>query len=227
MNLKEDFQAPEGREFTAAIADAVIGSLIRSGDLDPRGKTKHELLGELWAFVKRKPEFVFSIDHTEALLATARKFAEQSDTESSILYYAIWCEHVLNEMILSYALRAGLGEKEIEHLLKDTQFRAKYLWVHLVFQENVRKEQFHRAALIGSVRNEFVHYKWEGRSDDEDAKHTARLKGAIQAAEPLVKYLSAMASRVVRRDFKGLRKYRKRLAPKNQHPSVAKSDRRQ
>jgi hypothetical protein len=206
----QDFiKSPEGIEFSVAVADAVTASLIRSGELDPRGKSKHELYKALAAFVIKKPTFTFSTDYTDTLLETARKFRKQKDSESAILYYAIWCEHVLNHLIFTYGLRMRMRERDVVHLLKDTQFRAKFIWVHLSFAEKFKEIQFHRATLLSSIRNEFIHYKWEGRSDSESEKDKARVKGALEAAEPLVTYLEALTHRHIHRGFKGLKKHRR------------------
>jgi hypothetical protein len=180
------------------IARCFIMALIENGVIDPRGKTAIEIMREVRAYCEtREINWQSVIDHQEDLLRVATSLVEQGDKEAAVVLYATWIEHALNHIIHVASIRSKLIDRHCEAVFRDTQIRAKFIWIHLLFGDPVRDEDFDRVCLIHSVRNEFVHYKWN-LSEERDE---ARVKGALEAVRLIRFYIEAFTHRHVNRGF--------------------------
>lgn len=185
-------------EFARRVAECAFRALVQRGDIDPRGKSPSEILRELSDYIDtHEIEWIPIIDHQEDLAKVADSLATNGDREEAVVLYATWIEHALNEVIHVAAMRSDLTVPQRDSLFRDTQIRAKFVWAHLLFGESVPVEEFNRVALIHSVRNDFVHYKWNPKEERDDA----RVAGAIDAVRLVRRYLQDFAHRHLYREF--------------------------
>jgi len=187
-------------EFENQLVNAALLALIRSGDINPRGKDRRALLRAAGRRLKKgKIEWRPIADHRSSLLQRAEILASDNAKELAVVLYATLIEHALNFVIDRKSGALRLTPSQVEVLLKDTQIRAKFIWMHLLCGRRVPKEEYDRACLVNSMRNEFVHYKWK----EKDDKHDVRITGAVRAAELLTLYLKKLVQQHVDRGFKG------------------------
>lgn len=185
---------PEEDAMEKRLVEAAIRALIQSGDIDPRGKTRRQIMTDIAALMKeREINWETVIDHKSELLQRAHELRARGSGAEAIVLYATWIEHALNLVIKTCAARSGLSDQHVLTLLKDTQIRAKFVWVHLLLSLPLAEEQAGRVGLIHSVRNEFIHYKWTPTEDRDES----RLKGALEAVRFVEGYLDSIIQQYV------------------------------
>lgn len=184
----EDIPSQFDHDLGARIANRAIIALVHSGKIDPRGKTREELLLALREFIQNHHiDWKISIDHRDHILVVADQLRTSGNSEEAIVLYATWIEHALNHIVQVTAQRSKLSVRQNEAVLRDTQIRAKFVWVHLLFGKPIPPEEYERVCLIHKVRNDFVHYKWE----EHDDRDSAQAKGALEAIDLTRDYLDS------------------------------------
>lgn len=172
----------------------VIKSAIQSGIIDPRGKTDKELQNKITKYLKtiakNKRDFHLVIDHRKSLLQCARDFAKEKEYQLCVVFYAIWVEHWLNNLIDIFVLRKRLTNETTKQIIRETPVRAKITWLLKIFEEKpILKRHQDMIMKIMEFRNAFIHYKWIGQKPDEEDIKENELIQLISDFEKTVKYL--------------------------------------
>lgn len=171
-----------------------LRTAVERGDIDPRGKTDKQLFTEFAGRLRRANfNLAFVTDHTSDLLARARKAHEDSNHEIACLFFSLWIEHMLNKFIHNVGSRAGFPSKSIEVLLRETNLRGKFLWVHLsVSSRAPRADILAAISELADRRNQFVHYKWRVSAEWDDE---APYQKTLASIEKLIRYLRRFENR--------------------------------
>ena len=170
-----------------SIVTALATSLVRDGALSAKGKTQEQFIAELRKFVKNI-EIVPVIDHTEDILKQARTYNRENKTEFACLFYALWLEHALNQLISSLARRKDFSNKEIEEIIRDTSYRSKSSWLlRMLGGEPFSRHHINLIVKLMEARNSFVHYKW--KAENEQANH--EINAILAKIEKTVTYIRA------------------------------------
>lgn len=188
-------------ELARPICKCLAEDAVRSGLVDPKGKSDEQLKLELLECLR--DEYLGRVgglvaDHTTAILKRARPFCEDRDYYFACLLYATWAEHWLNGLISTGGQRRNLHPDEIVQIIRDTPLRAKLTWLLDLFGLP-RIADRHRNALIrlADLRNGFVHYKWQGKDDAATNREEAEIEQAVTKFEATVKYLQAYMARKI------------------------------
>jgi hypothetical protein len=188
-------------QFVRRLCRSLAENAIRSGLVDPRGKSEDQLKLELLECLR--DEYLgrlggFVLDHTTSILERARRFREDGDYYFACLLYATWAEHWLNGLISTAGQRRKLQNDEVVQIIRDTPLRGKLTWLLGLF-DLPRIADRHRNALIRltDLRNGFVHYKWQGKNDAAMDQEDEDFKQVVTGFERTVKYLQGYTARNV------------------------------
>lgn len=203
--LKE-IEREVGREYCAAcFTDAV-----RTGAVDPEGKSEEELKllllqyarGHLDA-IRNAGEVTWVIDHTRDLLQSARKFKRRHEHEQALLMYATWAEHWINSLIATASQRSKLSQEDLECMIRETSFRGKLTWLlRLLRLRPISQKHLSVTLRLAELRNGFVHYKWRGKSESAKAQQDTELAATIVQFEKTIRYLLRYETRHVLRNMR-------------------------
>jgi len=190
-----DSSAKEAARFVDKLIYKVSEGLLRQGVIDPKGKTTAEVATEILPYIKKilnSDQLSWIIDHTKDLLQTARSYYSNEQYELSNLFYALWFEHWINDLIISAALRKGIEQKVIKQIIRDTDlFRGKTSWLlELLDVPKLNKKHLERIKKIIESRNSFVHYKWQ-RINTENDKPSEITKSNLMDIDKTIKYFQA------------------------------------
>jgi hypothetical protein len=187
---------------TESLLRALAASFVADGDIDPAGMTQDEFFDAVSTQVNdflALPDSALEVtfDHQSNLLEKARAFADQSETDFAIIFYATWIEHWLNWMYLWKARNSGWKQSDTLTLIKQPMNqKIGILWT-LAFGTPLDEAIVKSILKIASWRNVFVHYKWpnvDHKPSDSEAQreHAAR----ISAAESVVELLQNLRNQV-------------------------------
>ncbi|MBV8856780.1 MAG: hypothetical protein JOZ02_07460 [Acidobacteria bacterium] len=181
-----------GRKAKLAAAYSAL-SLVSSGIIDPEGKTEEELRDEVIEYLQ-KYSFQIVIDYTGDILRQARTFHKLKNEQFACLFYALWVEHQLNNIVASLAQTQRLSYKEIDSMVRDTSYRAKVSWLlRILGVKPLSAAHSNRIFKLMELRNSFVHYKWKPESEQQQKE----LTDIINAIEKTVRYLRDIENRFV------------------------------
>lgn len=186
----------------------LVQNLINDGDIDPRGKTREQILAEAANYFRtRVSNLIWIVDHTDDLLSRARAFKKSNDSEVACLFYALWFEHKLNNFVSSLGRKKDLTMKEIESVIRDSSYKAKGSWLLRVFGvRSIDQSHMNTIAKLMEIRNSFVHYKWKPSSEEAKREITALLERIEKTVKYLryfeIKYLGKAPKRRVERLLK-------------------------
>lgn len=190
----------------AMIILSVFRSLVASGELDPTGKTDHELMKEFiqklkeWARNLKDGNALLINEHRESLLSHARKFVKNDELDIALFFYATWFEHWINAMMADKAPKFGLNEESLRLALLHNNLEAKFsCFPAFLKMPPIRGVHLKGIKLCARLRNEFVHYKYSAskKRGDTFEREEQRQREAISAAERAVQYLSRYERRYV------------------------------
>ncbi len=126
------------------------------------------------------------IDHTEELLASARRARKEDDYSLAVLMYATWVEHSLNLILFELAVDRKMLRAHFNGMIKEASLRAKSTWLlPLLGGKALSPSSVGRIQKLADARNAYIHYKW-GQTYKEARADQGR---ALEEAEKLVKML--------------------------------------
>jgi hypothetical protein len=197
---KTMLSSKEEEKIKRSIVQAIINNAIEKGDIDPRNKSKSELEQEISNFLKSlttgNTEFQFVIDHRENLLAEARRYVESDNNELGCLFYAVWFEHWINALIANLGYRKKLQEKETILIIRELSFHGKLALIPTLFElPKLNKNYVDTMLKVAEIRNGFIHYKWQGKSEQVENQQKDELDKLIQNIGKVVKYLKSYEAR--------------------------------
>lgn len=193
-------------------------SFVAKGELDPADKTDQQLALEFWkmavAFrrdLKNAGENLkLIVTYRELLLPQARRFSRDGQEEIALLFYATWFEHWINGVMHAQGNKLNLDDRALSLLLRtsnlETKFRCFPALLHL---PKINEEHLGAILRCGSLRNDFVHYKYlSDKKFSTSDKDDARKREAIAASQRAVRYLEHYERRHI---FKGAKNKIRRL----------------
>jgi hypothetical protein len=167
-------------------------SLIAYGVINPEGKSDEDLFQEIWSTIEKLLEsdsLPFVIDHTDDLLGNARLFKKRKKNSFAILFYALWVEHQLNDIIAIQARKSNLTAKEIDSLVRETSYKAKCSWLlRLTGGKPFTEAQHNSICKLMDLRNSFVHYKWKPENEQMEKEIVAVVDGADKIVNYIRRY---------------------------------------
>ena len=148
-----------------AIEGLYLNGVITDEDLTDRNKLIKKIKGEL---ISSKKGISIVIDHTRTLLRIARDYYKKEEYDLSYLFYAIYFEHEVNDIIDIYCSRNKIEQKVKNEIIKSTNISAKYSWL-LTILKFPNFNDIHRKTIldVSDKRNAYIHYKW---NEDQDTK---------------------------------------------------------
>lgn len=73
-------------------------------------------------------------------------------------------------------------------LIRDTGFKAKFLWIHLFLRKSPPKGISDSLSKLMERRNSIVHYKWKPKAED----HEIGLESSVMKAKVCLRYIESM-----------------------------------
>ncbi|MDD5505478.1 MAG: hypothetical protein PHR73_01825 [Candidatus Omnitrophica bacterium] len=196
------------RMLMKSIVLAQIEGLIRSGEINPKGKSISNLLREAGEIILKAPnaKFMSVIDYTEDILREARIFKKKRSYYFSCIFYAAWVEHWINGVIADECIKLKLEEKYIKEIIKDISIKNKYAWLLVILRlPNIPERMIKFIEELVQIRNSFIHYKWERKDIDDverDEKERESCKRKINNFEKVVRYLKKYEERHLLKNYK-------------------------
>ena len=183
-----------------------LSALIQRGDIDPTGKSDAELHDDFNRWILRLPPditFLFTVDHRAKLLHLARRFREKDESYIACLLFATWTEPWINGVIATQCHRNGVSEKDKASLIRSVQRAGKLSWFPAILKmPKLNDAHVKRMTAVAEFRNGFVHYKWKGLDEADEANQDDQARCLTREYESTVKYLHAYESRVISRSRK-------------------------
>lgn len=176
--------------------------LIRSGDIDPRGKTMRAVVDEARAWVREHVDedfrFHLRVDYSQTLLREARRFRDEGEAQLALVMYATYFEHWLNDMIAARAGQLNLDQDETIGLIRSSGLPAKtgFLW-RLIYGEALDEDLSGGIRQIAERRNAFVHYKWKGKDPEDLAGEDQGAAALAFRADELVAAAESVTDRLL------------------------------
>lgn len=193
------------------VLHGVICELINIGVVNPKGKTGDQIVDEVGKYVENHvAELQLIVDHTDDIVRQARVYQKFNKKELACLFYALYIEHRLNEIVSHLASRRKLPVKDIEALTRETSYKAKCSWLlHILGGKPVHILHLNRINKLMELRNSFVHYKWRPMSEQMESE----TKSVLENIDKTIKYLSYYRSNHL--DLASKQKIRKVLKSRN------------
>lgn len=178
------------------LVDALLRAAIKDGDLRVDGKSKSDASRAVVRFLEkclRSSEFHLTIDYKRTLLEEAQGAAQRDEPQVAIILLGTHFEHYLNELILAGCRRKKINEGIAVRLIRTTPFFEKLS--PLPQELGIPTMPPHACGAIrevGKLRNELVHYRWEGKPQKEREEYSNRVRLALKrgfaAAKQIVAY---------------------------------------
>jgi hypothetical protein len=166
------------------------------------------------AVLSGKTRVVF--DHRSDLLRDARSFAKKGRHENACLFLATWTEHWVNNIILLALYQNAIDISLLRDVVKDTNMRAKLGWLfRLLGLKALPRVHQTRILRLLDQRNEFVHYKWVGRSESDLDSTAATIAQFLQCYFKTVQYLKGYEEKYL---FMGSSTELRRILKAKYHP---------
>jgi hypothetical protein len=178
---------------------SAVETAVRYGEIQTVGRSETEIQTDILDYVEQivSYEDADSVPlrwiavHRDLLLDRARSFNDLGCVDDSLLYYATWIEHWLNDAISTTLRRRGFKEDFIVSVLREVNLRGKTSWLLLLLGLPPIGEALASQILqITEARNAFVHFKFPSRDVDESPVERQRLQGQLASAESLVSALT-------------------------------------
>jgi hypothetical protein len=118
-------------------------------------------------------------DHTPDLLARARVFTKVRENAMAVLMYATLVEHLINDILISFASKRKMRASDVTSMLKEANLRAKSTWlVGVLGGKTLSPTVVKNIQALADARNAFIHYKW---SQPGSSAKEAQAKALVQA----------------------------------------------
>jgi hypothetical protein len=168
--------------------------MLVDGELILEGRSDAEIIKDiqmesLSALRQEDDPVNFYVDHTTDFLKRAEKELEDGRLEMSILLYATYLEHKINYFVWKLSLRKDLGKEDAKQIIRTTNMEDKCTWLLKIFTgEPLDSLTVKRILKISRMRNDFVHYKWESKDDNEAEKLLGGLSNVDEVLAALDDY---------------------------------------
>ncbi|MEV7125933.1 hypothetical protein [Streptomyces sp. NPDC093260] len=201
------------------LAWGVVDRCINSGAIDIEGMTDEEVVSAALFGILNEPksrdsaneredapddEFYWVTDYSGDLLLKATEAMDAEEYWFSILFYATWVEHWINNILISLSRRSNVPEGVAMALVRSCSFhlKVKDVWTSLGATP-IEKDIIRTMTDLMELRNGFVHYKWQTRMASSQEHEDQRLKQVAFEGQKLIAALQKIEDQVL---FLGRRK---------------------
>ena len=193
--LSDFWNTKKGHRVAKRIVVSSAQTLIQDGTIDPRGKTDQQLKEEIVSFYKKflqsNTEIRIIPDMRTTMLREARRHHANKEKVLSIIIYAVWFEHWINNVIATVVMRKGHNTKSASQMIRDTSIRAKFTWLlELLELPPINKQYTDIIFNLAEYRNSFVHYKWEAKPEQENHKQDREIYELLDKIQHVINYLN-------------------------------------
>jgi len=181
--------------FLSLFEDAICRGEINSSEINVQ--YFNDLYNNLKTDVENKKiEWRFGINYTDSLLKEAKKYLSSNNYQLTIVLYATWIEHWINDIIQFAGIQKGLNNKEIISLIKSVNNESKYSWLLPLFDlPRISEPYKKKIKKVIDLRNSFIHYKWTTKTEEEMDKEDKEYEKACIDAVKIIKYLKTYKSK--------------------------------
>jgi hypothetical protein len=194
--MREDpaFAAQLFEKTSDVIVRGMLEGAVAHGQIDPEGKSEHEITREFAALILQVAEsgrFLFAVDHTSSLRDFGKKFEKEGLPWLASVFYAMWVEHILNDLVSVAVVRRGESDAVTKQIIRDVSVQGKFAWL-LPLLGYARFSPAHAARLgkLTDYRNQFVHYKWSYTDMDTSGKADRELVEFLTQCRLSLQYLA-------------------------------------
>lgn len=197
-----DSKSANRRRLVKSVTEAFINEAILNLQIDPRGKNEQEINKEIMTYLKyilnNDIKLEYYTDHRKSILEESRRFQSLEKYEFSCVFYAIWFEHWINNIVAIFGVKKGLSSNEIIQIIRESSVRSKYSWVpKLLGVPNISTKHITLVLHLFDLRNAFIHFKWKGYLTNEDKRQKEELKNVLQQIGKTVEYFKRFENKWV------------------------------
>ena len=164
---------------------------------------KSHLLEKMRELIK-DANFTIIIDHRESILNTAEEFFINEKYDFSIIFFAMYFEHAINNLITHALEKKKTSKKTKMELIRAVNIVGKFSWLLEVLDLPAFNSK-HKTTIINASneRNAFIHYKWNSAPDISIDKEKEGIINLIEQIRKSVTYFKKYESRVLYNNKKG------------------------
>jgi hypothetical protein len=175
------------------LTDSVL-SLIASEKIKIAGKTNQQIFTEgikiLSSEIKNESYIGIQcqVSCLDSILKEARHNYKEKNSKTSIILYATWCEHWINNIIKIKGRSKKLNPKEIDLILRRSSLAIKYrVLLPLFGLKRIYSSHFKALDKLFELRNQIIHYKWA--ENPLENKFRKERNTYVSEIEKTIKYL--------------------------------------
>lgn len=194
----------EKDELINAALQSLVHNMLAKGDLTEEDLIDREHLLEKVSALMKNAKLSIVIDHRESILKTAEEFCINEEYDFSIIFYAMYFEHSINNIITHALNKKKISKKTKIELIRAINISGKFTWLlEVIGLPNFNAKHIKNIINASSERNAFIHYKWNPAPTT--AKEREKKPGAnfVNELRKSVTYFKTYESRVLYENKKG------------------------
>jgi len=181
------------RELTRIIEETLITQgALNLDDFKDRQKLTKKILK-----ISKNANWEIVIDHTDDILNEAKRFASKGDINNTKLFFTLFFEHTINNIIL-HRLYKKVNKKTINNILRNVNINSKLTWLlEILGLPKISNNHIPVVIKLFEDRNAYVHYKYniseiETAESLKKAEISGNLKQILNAVTYFKKYQSGI-----------------------------------
>ena len=188
------YSEKEISKFTQSVIESVALHLLAHDELSEAELSNKKLIFEKAIDFTKDENFDLLIDYRELILETAKYFLTQKKYEFSIIFFAMFYEHSINNLIAMQLSRKNITNKAKNDLIRSVNIAGKFSWLLEILElPEFNKKHKNNILNICNERNAFIHYKWnppQHSSKGSESTINQLIDDAMKAATYFKKYIS-------------------------------------
>lgn len=184
------------RKLIQVIAESfLIQGHIKIEDFSDRKKLLEKIIKLL---PKNDEDLFFTIIHQPTFLKEGYRYVKQKNYSLAYVFYAIYFEHFINEILDMWFKRNLIEYKIYSSLIRRVNLEDKYTWVlGLLKLPKFKEIHWKTIKTISDKRNSFIHYKYNSEPadapiDTEKVEWKNDYKGILKAITYTRRYRTQM-----------------------------------
>ena len=130
------------------------------------------------------------LNYYDEILLEAKNYFEKENVHFSLLFYAIYIEHWFNDLINVLALSKNLDNETTKKLINSSMDN-KLSYMLPIFDLPLLNNEINKDIYkIFELRNSFIHYKWQLKTDEEHIKNIQEYGTYAEKAPTIIEYLN-------------------------------------
>lgn len=194
----------EKRDIHDVVREIAIKSLYLEGVITEEDLKDKDVLKAKLKEVIDKVDFKIVIEYKDDLIKNARFYRLKNDFNNSNLFYAMFFEHSLNELIINFCSKNEIDKKTANDIIKSTSIAAKMTWLpRLLKLPNINDKHRKVIMRVAEDRNAYVHYKYPYDSDNDTDDQDEKIEIQFVEIEKTVTYFKRYTSKIRFNNKKG------------------------